>query len=250
MIRIGICDDEKVLRETLGKMCKGYLSGNRIEFTIIPFGCGEAVLKYCGQRENERIDLLFLDIELKELDGITLKNGLLKNDKVWRIVFVSGYSNRMADSFGLKTIGFVTKPPGQEEIERFLEMVLGELEEEEVIEVGNAAGTEVRPVRLEDVEYIVADGNYTYIYLHPNEDGAEKILTIKKIGLWEQELKDKHVVRVQKSYMVNLANVVKVTNQKVNLRDMDVEIPIGRTYRDSFRKQYAEYIRGKIKRRI
>lgn len=248
VIHIGICDDEKLIIEIIGNFCKSYLEENGLDYLLTSFDSGEKVLQYCGRKDIKRIDLLFLDIGLREMDGIAVKDALMKNTNVWRIVFVSGYQERMADSFGLKTIGFVIKPPKQERITKFLEAVLADLvEEQRFIEVRNVGNIKSMQIRLQDIKYIKANGNYTEVYLFSTGNEPEKILTVKKLGEWEKELQGQHIIRIQKSYMVNLAYIVPL-KQEVMIKDADLKISVGRTYKRSLEKQYMEYIKERMRK--
>jgi len=250
MIHIGICDDNEKDRISLHDLCKQHFAVNQMEYTITFFGSGEEVLEYCKFAENKRIDLLFLDIEMSGIDGIEVKNRILKQDQVWRIVFVSGYKEKVFDSFGLKTLGFVIKPADSEEIGKWIQIVHTELEEEIFVELKDSQNISGKFVRLEDIEYAKADGNYTDVYLHPAYGDEEKhILLLMKLGDLEKKLSDYPVLRVHKSYLINLMNVTAV-DKTIKMRDLEREIPIGRVYRDIVRREYVEYGRRKVQRRL
>ena len=111
-MRIGICDDKKNEQTQLENLCKQYFEKSGTEYELVKFQSAEEVVDYCKHAKGERIDLLFLDIEMQGMSGIELKDRILKEDAVWRIVFVSHYKEKVFESFGLKTLGFVVKPIG------------------------------------------------------------------------------------------------------------------------------------------
>lgn len=116
---IGICDDKPKEISIVEDICKKCLNGNS-ECSYIHFNSGREVLDYSKNKENSRIDLLFLDIEMDEMDGIVVKNELMKNNMIWRIVFVTGVDQKEVDAFGLKVIGYIQKPATQERINRYI----------------------------------------------------------------------------------------------------------------------------------
>ena len=76
-----------------------------IKFVFYIFASGEEVLK-C----KENIDILLLDIEMTGMNGIETMHILEDMDEIKNILFVSGYSDYIHESFGVKTKGFVCKP--------------------------------------------------------------------------------------------------------------------------------------------
>ena len=110
-MRIGICDDEKFARQEVRKLCELYFDENKIEHDYIEFESGEEVLDYSVKQDNPLIDLLFLDVEMEGVDGIRLKEQLLRQSMIERIVFVTSHKDKVFDAFGQKTIGFIPKPP-------------------------------------------------------------------------------------------------------------------------------------------
>lgn len=247
MIRIGICDDNEKDRKNVYSICKNFFEKNPMEHEYILFSSGEEVLEYCEGETNDRIELLFLDIELNGINGIETKDRIVKEDKVWRIVFVSSYKDKVWATFGLKTIGFVIKPATQEEIHKWINVVLEELEEDALVEL---KGMDGQYIRLEKIAYFKAAGNYTELYLHTGSSGAQRpVLVLQKLGELEKDLQQFPIIRVHKSYMVNLVNVVDM-DADISMRDMREKIPIGRVYKETVRKRYLEYGKEKIRRRM
>jgi DNA-binding LytR/AlgR family response regulator len=89
-MNIAVCDDEKIMRETLSCDYIRYREENDLDLEIIEFSNGAEVLGY-----HEHIDLIFLDIGLPGMSGIELKKHILLMDNIDYIVFVSGYKERV-----------------------------------------------------------------------------------------------------------------------------------------------------------
>lgn len=92
MVRIGICDDEKEVQKEIERLCK-----NRQGITVYCFDNAQAVLEI-----KEKLDILFLDIELGGMDGILLKDILEEKEIVTMIVFVTSHKEVMEQAFGKK----------------------------------------------------------------------------------------------------------------------------------------------------
>ncbi|MBQ8316287.1 MAG: response regulator transcription factor [Lachnospiraceae bacterium] len=248
-MRIGICDDEKHARMEVRKRCELYFNENKIEHDYIEFESGEAVLAYSAKQDSASIDLLFLDVEMEGLDGIRLKEQLLRQRAIERIVFVTSHKDKVFDAFGQKTIGFISKPPTYERIEKMLTIVREEkLENVELVFDGYKG--KQHHIRLEEIAYFKADGSYTEIFSYtPDKTRAECFVISKKIGEVEQSMKVYSVLRVHKSFLVNLANVASV-GEEIKVRDLEEKIPIGRKYKEQVKRAYTTYISDKVRKRI
>lgn len=247
MIRIGICDDNIMEQNRLKKVCLQYCEKRKINMDINLFSSGEEVLEYCCNSTAPRIDLLFLDIEMQGISGLELKEQIKKVDSIWRIVFVSSHTELMEFAFGLKILGFMRKPIGDAKICNWIEMVINELEEEVTIRI-EEKGILTALVRLENIEYFKGEGNFTKIVIGTAK-GKEEIFSTRSLKSWEKELMESLVVRVHKSYLVNLINVMKV-DKAVLLRYSGMEVPIGRVYREEVREKYNDYLMNKMRKRV
>ncbi len=242
MMRIGICDDSAETRQAMLRLCQKYCKNNKEGFEYQLFKNGEAVIEYCYNVATEKIDILFLDIEMDGISGIELKDRVLKQDKIWRIAFVSSHGEQMIHSFGIKTIGFIKKPAGYMDIKNILEKVM--LEKNENITISFFSETDEKKIAyVENIKYIEAQGKYSYIYTE------EKNFGIIKISDLEKQLDGSSVIRVHKSYMVNL-EYATLRNGKLSIRGMDIEIPIGRSYKETVKRSYHEYGEKMARRRI
>lgn len=247
MIRIGICDDNKKDSLLIQQCCEIFFRSYKVEYEI--FYSGEEVLEYCKDNRNkeERIDILFLDIEMGEISGIDLKDKIIKEKNIWRIVFVSSHLEVMHLAFGLKTMGFIVKPAKTEEIHKWLKIVVEDKQEEVLVEIPKCTVMNEKYVWLEDIAYIKANGNYSEIYRY--DKMGESTLVVCKLKELEKEWINLPIIRIHKSYMVNLMNVIDISG-KVVLRDIKERISIGRRYSDFVDEKYHEYGKQMIRRRI
>ena len=100
---IGICDDENVMREAEEKICRSIIQNYGDDIVQIEtFSDGKEVL------EGE-YDILILDIEMEDVDGIAVKNYFQNRKKDTIIIFVTSHDEMMSQAFGVNVMGFVTK---------------------------------------------------------------------------------------------------------------------------------------------
>lgn len=246
---IGVCDDEMTARQEVRRLCELYFGGQKTEHVSIEFESGEEVLSYSMKQNSAPIDLLFLDVEMEGLDGIRLKEQLLRQRKIERIVFVTSHKDKVFDAFGQKTIGFIPKPPTYELVEKMLTIVREERRENVELIFAGYNG-EQHCIRLGEIAYFKAAGSYTEVYSYvSNGEGIECFVVSKKIGEVERSLSAYPVLRVHKSFLVNLVNVVSV-REIITVRNIEEKIPVGRKYKEQIKMVYASYISDKVRKRI
>jgi two-component system response regulator LytT len=183
------------------------------------------------------------------ISGIDLKKEVLRQDKIARIVFVTNHNESIYNTFSKKTIGFIPKSPSQEKIKKMLIITLDEIEENIAIKIKDYDG-KLTEIYMEDIVFLKASGSYTEIITKTSEEGlGEFILSTKKIGELEKEMWIYPIIRVHKSYMVNLASVIKF-GEKILLQNLSMEIPVGRRYKEKAKTKYLQYVKNRIKKRL
>lgn len=226
---IGICDDYELTREAEIKYLEQLEEEIGVEFEYVTFGSGEEVLAYRGA-----IDILLLDIELPGINGIDTMRVLEDYDNVRAILFVTGYDSYMGEAYSTKTYGFIHKPIKYECISKEIRIILNKWERKQrKIELTTVDGPIMQI--LDDIMYVYAEKNYVRLFAK-NRD----YLLYGNLKNWQVYFEQYNIIRVHKSYLVNLENVLDI-NKDVELKDMEKHIPLGRKYRDSGRQLYNEY---------
>ncbi|MCR5608358.1 MAG: LytTR family DNA-binding domain-containing protein [Lachnospiraceae bacterium] len=232
---VGICDDEAYIRDGIKNILMNYAYSTGEEHYIVPFTCGEEIFMF-----NGHIDLLFLDIEMTNSNGIDVMHSLLMSNKVWRIVFVSSHDEFVMDVFGVKTLAFVKKPFRDTDIIKWFKVVESELNQDFTITIEEAQTK--RLIKASDIIYIESNGNYTDLYLRD-----ERIITRRALNKWEEILQKGDFLRIQKSYLVNM-NYIEKINSDVILKDGTM-LAIGRSYKKSSISEYNDFVIEKMRNR-
>ena len=243
-LTIAICDDENNIHDTIKEYCNDFF-GESAEIQYVDFFDGNEVIEYCKD-ENRKIHLLFLDIEMKTVNGLDVMNALMNESQIWRIAFVSSHTESILDTFSIKTIGFIPKPMEETRIVKVLNSVVEEYQENQTIEV--IAGNRTKLIRYEDIVYLKADGSYTEVYTYAKGEVVRYTMA-KKLGVIEKELNDNIFLRAHKSFIVN-AEFVTGNKNEITLANIQCPIPIGRKYKNEFSNSLKKYKLMRIGRRI
>lgn len=101
-MRIGICDDSQQELQITENWCRKYFEQSKFSDLEVELVCSTEWENLAGQE----LDLLLLDIEMPERDGISIKEEIGNGERPL-IVFVTGYEEYMPRAFGKNVIGFV-----------------------------------------------------------------------------------------------------------------------------------------------
>lgn len=119
MLRIGICDDNASARLTLRAALERSLEGQRAEGRFFEFSSGEGLLGWFRKHLGE-LDLVFLDLEMGELNGMETARRLRQLDETLQLVFVTGYAEHVFDGYAVGALGYLIKPPAPEQLDGVL----------------------------------------------------------------------------------------------------------------------------------
>ncbi|MDE7431382.1 MAG: response regulator, partial [Lachnospiraceae bacterium] len=116
MLRIGICDDEEYFLETISEITAQYYIGKQVEYEICTYFDGIELIN-----SHKKFDLLFLDIEMKVLNGIETAKKIRETDMNVPIIFITGYSQYWRRAYSVHAFHYIEKPIRAEQIVQVLE---------------------------------------------------------------------------------------------------------------------------------
>lgn len=234
-IRIAICDDEASSRENMKMICRTFFEKRKefadmIDIHVFPSGREVIVSDF-------DYDILLLDIEMPEQDGICIKEYLEASRKHTRIIFTTGHKERVLEAFGKNVVSFLVKPFCREEFEKVMEKVMTDLQGP-VLDIVENGETFVIPIR--QIKYVEAQDKYTLAVTEERE-----YLLRKTMKFWERVLPVQDFVRIHKSYLVNLEYFEKKGEEV--LLDKRKRVKISRLRKDRIMETYREFLRRKAR---
>ena len=120
MLRIGICDDVYDARLVLRSALERVLEERKVPGQSYEFSSGEGLLRWLEHHAGE-LDIVFLDMEMGELDGMETARNLRAADGGLQLVFVTGYADRVFDGYSVGALGYLLKPPRPEQLAELLD---------------------------------------------------------------------------------------------------------------------------------
>ncbi len=218
MIHIAICDDEAIEREYLSSIVQRWASSEGHIIRLSTFESGESFL--FDYEAEKAVDILLLDIQMGEIDGVTLAKKIRETNSEVQIIFITGISDFMSEGYEVSALHYLLKPLKEEKLFEVLNKSVEKLGQVEKFLLVNINRENVR-IKLRDIMYIESLDHYITIYTKSNVYKA-------KMSLGEiEKLLDNNFIRCQRSYIVGLGYIKKVTKTAVFLSD-DKEVPISR----------------------
>ena len=205
--RLAVCDDEQSYSDYVADLAGRWaeLAGTQVEVERFP--SAEAFLFRYEERKD--FDVLLLDIEMRGMDGVELAKRVRQESEDVQIVFITGYTDYIAEGYEVSALHYLTKPVNEEKLFQVLTKAVGRLARNERALTLELPGETVRIV-LSRVRYM--DVLHNYVTVHADRDYAVK----RPLGELEKEL-DGRFFRVGRSCVLNLACVQRVTRTEVEL---------------------------------
>lgn len=233
-IVIGICDDQKTAVYQLSNVVERYCLRKGMKIEIRFFFDGESVIQ-----SIQKINILFLDIEMPHMDGIEVGMQFYEKNKGCKIIMASGREDRFKESFKINAFRFVSKPYQTEEIEEALESCFRTYVGTGTIKLyGNRVLYEVCQ---KDIIYIIAYDGYIEVQLE-NKTMRKDCSLLQMEDILEKDL----FFRISKSCIINLMKVDSYKKGKININGK--EINVARRRRNDFEIAFQRYdleFRGK-----
>lgn len=218
-MRIAICDDEEKFR-IQEKNLIDKLSAS-LDVVVDAFADGRDLLK---RFDASPYDLVFLDIEMPVMDGITLAREIRSRTEQVQIVFLTGHVEYAIEGYEVNALRYLTKPVNEEKLKEVLRFVMDKNTQGRQL-ILREDGEDLI-LNLTDVYYMEAQNQYVMIYA---SDGEHLIRA--NIGDFEEQLKNDGFYRIHRGFLVSLARVKKMQKGEVLLDagSKTVTLPVSRS---------------------
>lgn len=231
MFNIAICDDEPLICSKLESMVEAYKDSSQIKTEV--FYSGEEL--YDSLNSREHYDLIFLDIELKVMNGMIIAQKIRNElcDEKMHIVFISGKQEYAMELFAVRPLHFLIKPLTERQVFEILDKAL---------ELSNIyydcfefkCGKEFYKCYYGDIIYF--ESNARKIIIHTN---WQKYIFYGKLNDIEKQTKGKFL-RIHQSYLVNPLYISRYKADEVTLLGDEI-LPISKNFRGLVKKAILEH---------
>lgn len=235
MINIAVCDDEKCMSEKIEKLVEDFFRKKNTNISVSEYSSGEELLK-----SNERIDILFLDIGMRGMDGIETARKLRECRFHGFLIFITVLKEMVFQSFEVQPFDYLVKPVQEEHFEKTMERLFLSMQDRLSSEKANLLvqkGCESNIIFFQDIICCEIIDRKVYLYLVSGEviDYYDRIENLEK-------KMDGRFFRCHRSYLINLNHLKSYKNNTAYMAD-GKEIPVSRLRSKEFSKVILQYMR-------
>ncbi|WP_299116787.1 LytTR family DNA-binding domain-containing protein [uncultured Winogradskyella sp.] len=235
-----IVDDEAIARDIIATHI------SRIDNIDVISQCKNAIEAF-NFINNNKVDLVFLDINMPEISGIAFAKSINKNIK---IIFTTAYRDYAVEGFDLQAIDYLLKPIA---FERLLKAI------NRYFEVNTASKNTVTEIRdsndfifvrsnrrmlkidFSSILYIESHSDYIKIYTDTSTTLSTRntIVTRETISAIGAKLPNDEFLRIHRSYIIRLSKIQSFTNEDITVNRK--ALPISRSYKKEVLKHLEKF---------
>lgn len=241
--RLAICDDEEVHIENIRQYLAAYESESGNHLVITSYASAIPLLKDLKDKE-EKYDILFLDVDMPDMQGTDAAMEIRKFDKKTIICFITSYENYAYQAYQVDAVGYMVKPVTYASFKHTTDKIIVQIEYERDKE---AAEDKYFSVKTERSQIIISVSNILYIEKRRNKCVFH--LTDREVTCYDTlsnvyaRLNPQRFYYVHQGYIVNFDHIKEVLPDKIYLSS-DLEVPVSRKYY----KEMRELHMNKLKR--
>ena len=228
MINCIIVEDELPAREEL----KYFLNEEKEIKLIAEFDNPLDTLTFL---KNSTADVIFLDINMPDMNGISLGKIISKMCPDMKIIFITAYKDYAVDAFEIKAFDYLLKPYSESRIKSLLKSLVN-IKSEVTTSIRNNnlkkitvnIGERLYVISLNDIDYIEASEKETLIF-----SNQKKYISKIKISKWEEMLQGNHFYRCHRSFIINLDKITEIeqwfnSSWILKIKNYTTAIPVSR----------------------
>lgn len=231
-MKIAICDDEKTEQQLLRKYVTEWAFGSGDAAEIHCFDSAENFL--FSWEDEKDYQVLILDIEMGNMNGMELARKIRETDQEIPILFVTGYGEYMQSGYDVAAMHYLLKPVNKVKFFSVLDRLPREKKKSEKIFFQTEEGNVSLPIQ--EIWYVEAEGHRCTLYT------KDTMLVLREsISSAEKRLAEyPSMIKCHRSYLVNLQHVSVVLKEELVLDDRK-KVPLSRNLRKAANDAFIRY---------
>lgn len=234
MIKIAICDDNEKDITITNEIVKKFFESSNIDFEIRLFTSARDLLNNAASYQ-----MIFLDIKLKDANGIEIAKHINHMNYEYKLFLVSGHTEYLKDGYKVKAERYFTKPIDYNEFKIDMQEVIQDY-------IRNSSfildpKVVKQKIYIKDILYVEILARKTYLHTK-----NKTYITPYTLSYWKDVLQPYCFSQSHKAFYVNLQNVEDYNHQEIYMNQQQSTIPLSRFYRDHFINDYIHFISNNI----
>lgn len=226
---IAICDDEQEFINDIRKHLKQYSSEHGLTFEIYEFCSGADILS-----SKIVFDIAFLDIEMKDINGIEVGRKLQNENPDLVLIYVTAYNQYLDEALDLGITRFFDKPIDSQRFYEGMDRAVSKVDNTEIKFYLKDDNKGVVTVRCKDIIFVEIQGRKTEIHTKEHD-----YLSKDGIKVWKARLNKSYFEIPHNSYIIN-TNFITFFCKEYIILDNKYTIPIAYSKRAEFKRKFMK----------
>ena len=237
MLKIALLDDDKTALLISKGAIESFFQEKNIAISLDAFS---SPVNFLAMAKEENYRLVFLDIDMPELNGLEVGTQLKEFNPQTDIIYLSQREDLVFDTLVLHPFGFIRKSKIIQDfanvLELFVSTALNTQSENKKITISSKTGT--LGADIDQIMYIEGNKNYQTFYLKNGNVFDARVL----MSDLESKLKDHGFIRVHKGYLINYLFIRQIGTNEVTLTNNKV-LPLSSKRKDEIMEEYLSITR-------
>lgn len=235
MLRIAVCDDEKIYIDSISDMVKKYSEEKSVEIDIHQFERSFDLLD--SIEVGELYDAYLLDIYMPGMSGLSVAEELKNRNATAPIVFLTSSPDHAIEAYEIRAVHYLLKPLSEDKFFSAMDRVIESIPAKKTEEIVLKTERMYKRILVSDIIYAETDGNYQMIFLKNGETIRVRMTSGELYDLlseWERFYK------CGRAYIVNLGKISKLTSKTAVVRGGN-ELLIPRNVMADLKEAYFKF---------
>lgn len=240
MLIIAVCEDSNTEKKAICNTIETFLRNQQINGTVFAYDSAE---KFISALESKklRFDIVFMDIIMGDMDGMTCARLIRRWDKLVKIVFLTSSTEYVYEGYEVNASGYLVKPLDAAKVTACLQKTIDEVQDLSKDTIVVTSGGVKRRIPIDDIPYLESRRNHVEVVLAASD---ERLVVYTTLDDFTQRHPSKIWLRPHKSFVVNFLYIEEYASDSLVLRNGTV-IPISRTYRNATRASFYNLLHNK-----
>ncbi len=226
-----ICDDDKADAGRLKVLLEKYSRESGIGSTIYEYNSGVDLLSNI----NSDIDVIFLDINMDDMDGLTIAKRIREKMEEIPIILVTAFMSYALDGYKVRASRFLIKDDLDKTFTECMDDICGEIRKKSKVIAFSCVEGDMR-LKASDIILIETSGHKNLIKLK-----NETYQIYEKLDVLEELLKGYGFLRTHNSFLVNMAHIRGINSYVLTLDDGRL-LPVPKARYKQVRQEYALFV--------
>ena len=232
--RVAIVDDSTTDAEFVQRILNSWADLRQANIQAEVFPSAEAFLfRYA---EDKGWDILLLDIEMGNMDGVTLAKKIRQDNESVQMVFVTGFADYISEGYEVAALHYLMKPVKQDKLFAVLDRAIAVMQKTERV-ILLPVGGEMLRLPISQVQYVEAFSHTVAIIT--GTDTIQVKMPISEV----EKLLGEGFIRCHRSYLVGLKHIARLSKTEVIL-DSGKALPLSRGAAATVHKAFISYYTG------